>query len=203
MLTTSGRSIKRAFDVVVAALGLLILSPVLVVIALLVCLDSPGGVFYRGLRTGKDGRPFAIFKFRTMVRGADQIGGGSTARDDPRVTPVGRVLRKYKLDELPQLINVLQGDMSLVGPRPELPQYTQLYEGNERLILSVRPGITDYASVEFFQLSEVLGSVDADRVYEERVRPTKNALRVKYVREQSLSSDFLILLRTFRKMCGR
>jgi len=131
---------------------------------------------------------------------AEAIGGPSTGKDDPRVTRVGRFLRRYKLDELPQLLNVLRGEMSIVGPRPEVPQYTALYEGDELLILTVRPGITDYASVEFAQLSEVLGSDDPDRMYEERVRPIKNALRVKYVKEQSLVVDLKIIALTVARL---
>jgi lipopolysaccharide/colanic/teichoic acid biosynthesis glycosyltransferase len=200
MLSNSGKRFKRFFDVSVSIVGLLVLSPVIAFIAFLVYSDSAGGVLYRGVRTGKEGRRFQIFKFRTMVANAEQCGGGSTAKDDPRVTKVGRLLRKYKLDELPQLLNVLCGDMSLVGPRPELPCYTALYRGDELLILSVQPGITDFASLELFQLSEVLGSVDADRVYEEKYFPAKNALRIKYVKEQSLAVDFSILFRTFRRL---
>jgi lipopolysaccharide/colanic/teichoic acid biosynthesis glycosyltransferase len=202
MLSLSEERIKRVIDVLAASFGLVVLCPLFAVVAAVVYVDSPGGIFYRGMRTGRGGRPFPIFKFRTMVSGADRMGGGSTAKDDPRVTRIGRVLRKYKLDELPQLLNVLRGEMSFVGPRPELPQYTQQYKGDESLILSIRPGITDYASLELFQLNEVLGSVDADRVYEEKVRPKKNALRVKYVKEQSLSGDLSILWRTVRRLCS-
>jgi lipopolysaccharide/colanic/teichoic acid biosynthesis glycosyltransferase len=200
MLTAAGERRKRSLDLVAVVIGVTVLLPVLVLIAVLVWLDSPGGVFYRGIRSGKKGQAFRIFKFRTMVLDADRVGGGSTAKDDPRITRIGRVLRKYKLDELPQLFNVLRGEMSVIGPRPELPEYTRLYEGDESIILSVRPGITDHASLEFFQLSEVLGHVDADRAYEEQVRPAKNALRVKYVKEQSMAGDLHILLRTFRRM---
>jgi lipopolysaccharide/colanic/teichoic acid biosynthesis glycosyltransferase len=167
---------KRFFDLILAALGLTVLWPVLVVIAVLVRFDSPGPVFYRGIRTGLYGRPFRIFKFRTMVVNAERLGGGSTGKDDPRVTRLGRTLRRYKLDELPQLLNVLTGDMSLVGPRPELPQYTNLYTDEEQLILTVRPGITDYASLEFINLGEILGNDSPDTVYEEQVRPTMNLL---------------------------
>jgi lipopolysaccharide/colanic/teichoic acid biosynthesis glycosyltransferase len=201
MLTKREKTIKRAFDVVAAALGLAVLWPLLLAIAALVRWESPGGVLFRGIRTGKNGRPFRIYKFRTMVPDAERIGGGSTAKDDPRVTRWGGVLRKYKLDELPQLLNVLIGDMSIVGPRPELPKYTRLYENDERVILRVRPGITDYASLELFHLSEILGSSDADRVYEEKVNPVKKALRVKYVNEQTLAGDLWIVLRTLRRVC--
>jgi lipopolysaccharide/colanic/teichoic acid biosynthesis glycosyltransferase len=189
---------KRAFDLVVALPSLVLLSPVLLVIAAIVKLDSNGPVLYRGVRSGRYGRPFRIFKFRTMRPDAEQTGGGSTARDDIRVTRVGRVLRRYKLDELPQLINVIVGDMSLVGPRPELPQYTREYAGDEEVILSVRPGITDDASLEFSQLGDVLGNDDPDGVYELQVKPVKNALRVKYVRERSFTGDLRILGRTLR-----
>jgi lipopolysaccharide/colanic/teichoic acid biosynthesis glycosyltransferase len=193
---------KRSFDVASSLLGLLLLSPLLLVIALLVRWDSPGPVFYRGERAGRYGRPFRIFKFRTMVTGAERLGGMSTAAHDPRVTRVGTVLRRAKLDELPQLLNVLKGEMSLVGPRPEMPAYTRLYEGDEQVILTVRPGITDYASLHFFQLGEGLGDDAPDRVYEEQVRPVKNALRVRYVREQSFLGDLHILLRTAGKVLG-
>jgi lipopolysaccharide/colanic/teichoic acid biosynthesis glycosyltransferase len=195
--------VKRFFDLVLAAWGITILGPVLVVIAVLVKLDSPGPVFYRGVRTGLHGRPFRIFKFRTMVVNAEQLGGGSTGKDDPRVTRLGRTLRRYKLDELPQLLNVLTGQMSLVGPRPELPQYTHLYTNEEQLILTVRPGITDYASLEFINLGDILGNDAPDTVYEEQVRPVKNALRIKYVKEQSLPGDLIIIARTLRRLMGQ
>ena len=193
---------KRTFDIVAASVGLILLSPLLTVIALAVKLDSPGPVFYRGVRTGRYGKPFRILKFRTMVPNAERLGGGSTAKDDPRVTRVGGVLRQYKLDELPQLLDVVRGAMSIVGPRPELPQYTGLYSEEERIILTVRPGITDYASLKFSQLSEVLGDQAPDRVYEEQVRPIKNALRVEYVKERSFWGDIRIILNTISKISG-
>jgi lipopolysaccharide/colanic/teichoic acid biosynthesis glycosyltransferase len=191
---------KRAFDLVAAGAGLAVLSPVLLAVAAAVRLDSRGPVLYRGVRTGRGGRPFGMYKFRTMVRDADRIGGPSTGLNDPRVTPVGRFLRRYKLDELPQLINVVRGEMSLVGPRPEVPRYTAEYQGEELLILDVKPGITDFASLEFIRLDEALGSHEPDRVYEEKVRPVKNALRVRYAREQSFRTDISILLRTLRRL---
>ncbi|MEO8680300.1 MAG: sugar transferase [Vicinamibacterales bacterium] len=193
---------KRAFDIAVSVAGVIALSPVLVVIAILVKVGSPGPVLYRGVRTGLQGRPFRILKFRTMRPDAELVGGGSTAKDDVRITRVGRVLRRLKLDELPQLVNVVLGDMSLVGPRPELPQYTREYTQEEQLILSVRPGITDYASIEFSRLGEVLGNEDPDTVYETRVRPVKNALRLKYVRERTFAEDLRILGRTLLKIVG-
>lgn len=174
----------------------------MLLIAVAIKLGSPGPVFYRGVRTGRYGRPFRIFKYRTMVPNAEALGGGSTAKDDPRITRIGRFLRRHKLDELPQLLNVIQGEMSIVGPRPELPQYTSQYQGEELQILSVRPGITDYASMEFVYLGDILGNEEPDRVYEEKVRPIKNALRIRYVKEQSLRNDIAIILRTLSKIVG-
>lgn len=193
---------KRIFDLCLAVFGLIVLLPLLFVAAVAIKLDSAGPVFYRGVRTGRYGHPFRIFKFRTMVPNAEKLGGGSTAKDDPRVTRVGRFLRRHKLDELPQLLNVIKGEMSLVGPRPELPQYTSEYQGEELQILSVRPGITDYASLEFVHLGDLLGNEAPDRVYEEQIRPLKNALRVRYVKEQSLGRDIVIILRTLAKVMG-
>jgi lipopolysaccharide/colanic/teichoic acid biosynthesis glycosyltransferase len=187
---------KRLFDLAIAIPAFILLLPVLLLLGLLVKLDSPGPALYRGIRTGRNGRRFRILKFRTMRPDAEHVGGGSTGRNDVRVTRVGKLLRRYKLDELPQLINVIVGEMSLVGPRPELPQYTSQYAGDEKLILTVRPGITDYASLEFNQLGEVIGNDDPDGVYETRVKPIKNALRIKYVRERSFVEDLRILART-------
>jgi lipopolysaccharide/colanic/teichoic acid biosynthesis glycosyltransferase len=194
----AGGAAKYAFDAIVAAVGLALLSPALLTIALFIRADSAGPIFYRGVRTGLHGRPLRIYKFRTMVADAERLGGGSTAKDDRRVTRVGRFLRAHKLDELPQLINVLRGEMSLVGPRPELPQYTRQYSGEELTILSVRPGITDYASLEFIRLGELLGNDDPDGVYEEQVRPIKNALRIKYVKERSFFGDLKLVGATLR-----
>ena len=194
---------KRTFDLMAASVGLVILSPLLLVIACAVRCDARGPVFYRGVRTGLNGIPFRIIKFRTMVPDAESLGGKVTARDDARVTRVGRVLRRYKLDELPQLINVIKGDMSVVGPRPEVSEYTALYTDEEHVILSVRPGITDYASIELVQLGEVVGSDTKDGAFEDRVRKVlevKNALRVKYVREQTLIGDIKLILLTLRKL---
>ena len=192
--------LKRVFDIVVSSCGLVVLAPLIVVTGVLVKLDSDGPVFYRGLRTGLHGKPFRIFKFRTMVLNAEQVGGGSTAKDDPRVTRVARALRRYKLDELPQLINVFRGEMSIVGPRPELPEYTRLYSGGEKLILTIRPGITDYASLEFIRLGEILGNEAPDRYYEEKVLPIKNALRVRYVEERSFFGDLKLIARTLARI---
>jgi lipopolysaccharide/colanic/teichoic acid biosynthesis glycosyltransferase len=194
---------KRVFDLSVALAGVIVLAPAYLIIAALVRMDSPGPVLYRGVRTGRYGVPFRILKFRTMVPNAERIGGGSTGRNDPRITRVGRFLRLYKLDELPQLFNVLRGEMSLVGPRPELPQYTSQYTADELLILSVRPGITDSSSLEFIQLGERLGSERPDEVFEAEVLPVKNAMRVAYVKNRSFPGDLVLLARTLMKLLRR
>ncbi len=194
---------KRAFDVLASASALVVLSPLLLAVAAGVKLDSPGPVFYRGIRTGLHGRPFRILKFRTMVVDAAQIGGPSTGRDDPRVTRFGAFLRRYKLDELPNLACVLVGQMSIVGPRPEVPQYTSLYEGEEKLILSVRPGITDYSSVRFIDLASHIGSEDVDAAFESRVLPVKNRLRVQYVKDWSFWTDLKIIGSTLLALFAR
>lgn len=186
---------KRLLDVIASSVGLIVLFPLLLAIAVLVKLTSPGPVFYRPVRTGRHGVPFRIFKLRSMIVGAD-AGAGTTSCRDARVTVFGRVIRRWKLDELPQLLNVLVGDMSLVGPRPELPRYTERYTGEERDILTVRPGITDYSSVEFADLNERIGDTDPDGNFETLILPRKNALRLKYVRERSLWVDVKIIART-------
>lgn len=193
---------KRFFDLFCALIGLLVLWPILLVVGFMIWLDSGLPIFYRGVRTGWYGRPFRIYKFRTMVQDAEQLGGPSTGKNDPRITRVGEFLRKYKLDELPQLINVLKGEMSIVGPRPEVPQYTYLYTGDEKLILTVRPGITDYASLQFIHLDQVLGDEMPDQIYEEQVRPIKNSLRVKYVKERTFWRDVGIIFKTVTKLVG-
>ena len=188
--------IKRFVDIVISLIALPLLFFPFLLIAIIIKATSPGPAFYLGFRTGLGGKPFKIIKFRTMVVDAEKLGGGTTAFNDPRIFPFGRVLRKYKLDELPQFINVLKGEMSAVGPRPELPQYTDQYHDDELLILSVRPGITDFSSVEFSSLDEIVGAGDADKVYEERVLKKKNQLRIKYVKEQSFLLDIKILFKT-------
>lgn len=187
---------KRAFDLTLGVVLLAVLWPVLFMCAVLVKLSSPGPVFYRGKRTGRHGTTFRIFKFRSMRTDAEQTGGTTTGRDDPRITRIGHVLRRYKLDELPQLLNVLNGDMSFVGPRPEVAEYTDAYTVEEREILKVRPGITDLACLQFSDLQEHVGADDPDTAYRERILPLKNALRLKYAREQSLLLDLRIITQT-------
>jgi len=193
---------KRVFDVVCSTIVVLLAAPFLVAISVVIKLESPGPVFYRGERAGLNGRVFRILKFRSMVPDAEKVGGYSTAVDDPRLTGVGRFLRKHKLDELPQFFNVLWGDMSLVGPRPQVLFYTNQYRGEEKLILSIRPGITDLASLYFVDMDAVLGSGDVDARYQTEIEPVKNQLRLRYVKERSFLLDFRILLETAGKMAG-
>lgn len=196
--------IKRIFDAAFAAIGLALLAPVLVALAIAVRLSSPGPLFYRGVRVGMFGKLFRVVKFRTMVANAEALGGSCTGTDDPRITPVGRWLRKYKLDELPQLFNVLKGDMSFVGPRPEVQMYTDLFNGQEKQILSVRPGISDWATLANSDEEAILaGSPDPERTYLEEIRPEKIRLQLKYVRERNLWIDFNILLATVMLVLGR
>ena len=192
---------KRLFDIIVSGTGLVVLFPVLLLISLVIKLDSPGPVFYRGERIGRFGRPFRMFKFRTMCMDAEQRGGSSTAEDDPRLTRAGIFLRRYKLDELPQLINVLSGDMSLVGPRPQVRWAVDLYTAEERELLSVRPGITDYASLRFRNEGEILkGAEDPDAAYLELIAPEKIRLGLEYVRNQSFLGDLKLIAATVGSM---
>jgi lipopolysaccharide/colanic/teichoic acid biosynthesis glycosyltransferase len=189
--------VKRIFDIVCSLFGLAVLGLPLLIVAALIKLHDGGPVFYRGVRTGRRGKPFRIFKFRTMVVNADRIGGSSTADGDPRVTGIGRFLRKYKLDELPQLINVVLGHMSFVGPRPEVPEYVALFTEEEKVILTVRPGITDWASIWNHDEGALLaGAADPERAYLDKIRPEKIRLQLKYVREHSLWVDLEILVLT-------
>lgn len=192
--------LKRLFDLVACLAALPFVLPFLALFGIIIKISSPGPVFYRGLRSGLDGKPFRIFKFRTMVVDAEKIGGPSTALNDPRLTNVGRFLRKYKIDELPQLINILTGDMSFVGPRPQVEKYTKLYTDEEKIILSVKPGLTDYSSINFIDLDATLGDGDVDEKYLREIEPVKNKLRIKYVKEQNFWVDIKILFMTFLRM---
>jgi len=194
---------KRIFDMVGAAAGLLLTAPLFLYIAWRIRREDGGPVFFRGRRVGRGGTEFRIFKFRTMVVNAEALGGPSTADDDPRVTRIGKFLRKTKLDELPQLINVLIGEMSLVGPRPEVKIYADLFSEEERAILSVRPGITDWASLWNSDEGALLaGSPDPEKAYLETIRPEKIRLQLKYVRERTFWKDLRILLQTIRVVLG-
>jgi lipopolysaccharide/colanic/teichoic acid biosynthesis glycosyltransferase len=193
---------KRMFDLFFSSLGLLLLFPLFLVISVAICLDSPGPVFFRQVRVGRYGHPFRIFKFRTMYAGAETRGRKITVGDDPRVTQAGRFLRKEKLDELPQLFNVIKGEMSLVGPRPEVPWYVEFYpEEIRRQVLSVRPGMTDFASIKYKDESTVLaGAADPEGMYVNVLLPEKLKHYVRYVSERTLWLDFKIVLLTLREV---
>ncbi len=190
---------KRFFDFIISLMILTIFSPLFLISGILIKEDSEGPVFYRQLRIGKDGKPFRIFKFRTMVDNADKNGVTSTKDDDVRITKVGKFIRKYNLDELAQFINVLRGEMSIVGPRPEIPYYVNMFTEKEKIILSVKPGITDWACIWNPDEAKLLaGSDDPDRDYLEKIRPEKIRLQLKYVREHSFWIDFKIMLMTLK-----
>lgn len=194
---------KRVIDIVASALGLLVLSPVLALIAAAIVLRSGRPVLYGGTRVGLNGRMFVMLKFRTMCADASRRGGSSTPGDDERLTSVGRFLRRYKLDELPQLVNVVKGDMSLVGPRPQVEWAVKLYSPGERVLLSVRPGMTDFASIRFANESEILrGSVDPDRDYLQKIAPAKIRLGLEYVSTRSTIMDLKIILATLWAVVG-
>ena len=194
--------LKRLFDIVASTIGIIVLSPIILAVVVLIKFGSSGPVLYVSYRIGKKGKPFKIYKFRTMVINADKIGGPSTASDDPRLTKIGLFLKKYQLDELPQLFNVLKGDMSFVGPRPEVKIYVDMMTDEEKnVILSVRPGITDLASLWNFHEGEILkGAQDPEKEYMEKIRPEKLRLQMKYVRERNFISDIKIIFKTLLKV---
>ena len=194
---------KRLFDMAMAFLALVILSPLLLMIALLVALTSPGGAFFRQIRVGRNGREFHLFKFRSMRPGSEAKGQLTVGGSDPRVTGIGRFLRRTNLDELPQLWNVLAGDMSLVGPRPEVPRYVALYSEEQRKVLRVRPGLTGPASLAYVNENEILGrAADPEKAYVDEVMPAKLALDLAYVQEHSFFGDLALIFRTIGKIFG-
>lgn len=189
---------KRIFDLFFVIPGLIVLFPVLAVVALIIKLKDGGDILFKQIRVGKGGKHFSVLKFRTMVINAEKLGDKITTGNDPRITPIGSFLRKYKLDELPQLFNVLKGEMSLVGPRPEVPEYVEYYpEDIREIVLSVPPGITDKASIEFVNENELLNdSDDPLSDYKNKVLPVKLAYNVDYVKERSLLMDFSLIFKT-------
>ena len=193
---------KRLFDILVSVIALVVLLPTFIIVSFFIKMTSPGKVIYRGLRAGMNEISFEIYKFRTMVDNAENIGGHSTSINDARLTKIGRFLRKYKIDELPQFFNVIKGDMSLVGPRPQVLYYTNQYKGEMKSILSIRPGITDLASLYFSDMDEVLGDGNVERKYQTEIEPVKNLLRLKYVNEQSFLLDMRILIETVFSIIG-
>lgn len=190
------RFVKRGLDLFFSVLLLIILLPLFLIIIAAIAVDSGFPVFYRAKRGGYKNKPFVIFKFRTMVKNAEKIGGGTTALNDSRITRVGAFLRKTKLDEVANLLNIIRGEMSFIGPRPELLKYTDMYTGAERYIFEVRPGITDFSSDLFINLDEIVGSENADEMYEKYVLKNKNALRVRYAAEVSFKTDIAIFFKT-------
>jgi lipopolysaccharide/colanic/teichoic acid biosynthesis glycosyltransferase len=195
---------KRAFDLLAAGLGLLVLSPVLLAVAIAIRLDDGGPVFFRQERVGRRGRPFRILKFRTMRTDAERRGGPLTVAKDPRITRMGAFLRRTKIDELPQLVNVVLGEMSLVGPRPEVPRYVASYDARQRAVLEVRPGITDPASIAFRNENDLLaGSADPEGVYLREIMPAKLEMNLTYLERRSLAADIGIILQTLARLVAR
>ena len=191
----------RLFDIIFSALGLVILSPLLLIIWLLIVLESRGGGFYTQERIGKDGVPFRLYKFRSMRPDSDKGSLITIGGHDSRITKTGFFIRKYKLDELPQLWNVLKGDMSLIGPRPEVRNYVDLYTPEQRVVLRVRPGITDYASIEYADENEILGKADdPERTYIEQIMPEKIRYNLKYINHPTVGEYFKIIFLTFKKI---
>jgi lipopolysaccharide/colanic/teichoic acid biosynthesis glycosyltransferase len=194
---------KRCFDFLVASFGLIFLAPLLVLVAFLVRFDSKGPVFFKQERIGKGFKPFKIYKVRTMVENASQLGELTTSEKDPRITRLGSFLRRTKIDELPQLINVLKGDMSIVGPRPEVRLYVELFRKDYEEILQVRPGITDLASLKYQDEATLLGrSTDPKTEYQNRILPDKIALAKEYISHSSMLFDLALIVKTLPKLCG-
>lgn len=192
---------KRIFDIFFSFIGLLMLLPIFVIIGFVIFIDSRGGIFYKQLRVGKNNVDFYLLKFRSMKINADKSGLLTVGGKDSRITHVGYFLRKYKMDELPQLINVLFGDMSLVGPRPEVRKYVDMYSEVQKKVLSVKPGLTDYASIEYRNENELLGQVvDPEKVYINEIMPAKLQMNLKYIENQSLATDIKIIFRTLGKI---
>jgi lipopolysaccharide/colanic/teichoic acid biosynthesis glycosyltransferase len=196
--------VKRAFDLFFASLGLVVLSPLFLVVGVAVRLSSPGRVIFRSRRVGRFGKEFFLLKFRTMTKDAPQSGPAITIGEDTRITPVGALLRRCKVDELPQLLNVIKGEMSLVGPRPEVPEYVRLYTPEQRAVLDLVPGITDPASIKYALESVLLGaSEDPEARYVQHVMPDKLRMNFEYAARANLWTDFLLVLKTFLKIAER
>lgn len=192
---------KRIFDIFFSFIGLIILLIPFIIISIFILLDSSGGIFYTQVRVGKDSEDFYLFKFRSMRIDSEKSGLLTIGGNDNRITKIGRFIRKYKIDELPQLINVFIGDMSLVGPRPEVRKYVEMYNVEQLKVLSVQPGITDYASIEFSNENEILGKAEnPEQVYINEIMPAKLKLNLKYLNEKSFSTDVKIIFRTIGKI---
>ncbi len=193
--------LKRIFDIIISLLGLFALLPLFILVALAIIIFSPGPVFFKQERIGLNGIPFHIYKFRTMHINAEKMGKQITVGKDPRITAIGNFLRNLKLDEFPQLINVLKGEMSLVGPRPEVKKYVNLYNKEQRKVLSVRPGMTDYASIKYRNENDVLAqNLNPEQVYITKIMPDKLAINLKYIEEMSFSIDIKLILVTILRI---
>ncbi|CAG0977699.1 O-antigen biosynthesis protein WbqP [Flavobacteriales bacterium] len=193
--------LKRIFDIVFSVIGLLILLPVFIIIAILIIADSKGGIFYKQIRVGKNQQDFYLYKFRSMQTNADKKGLLTVGMKDLRITRVGYLLRKYKIDELPQLLNVLTGKMSFVGPRPEVPKYVALYNEEQKKVLDVKPGITDYASLKYFNENEILANAkDAEQTYINEVMPEKLKLNLEYIKDKNFTTDLKIIFKTLLRI---
>lgn len=194
---------KRLFDIIFSILGIVILLPFFLLFTILVLLDSGFPAFYRQQRVGKNNIDFSLIKFRTMVSNADKKGLLTVGEKDPRITRIGYFLRKYKIDELPQLFNVFIGDMSLVGPRPEVRKYVEMYNAEQKIVLLVKPGITDYASIAYSNENAILArSEDPEQLYINEIMPAKLKMNLKYIRERSLGTDLKIILQTIGRILG-
>lgn len=192
---------KRAFDIIFSFFGLLALFPFFLLIGIWILIDSPGGIFYRQTRVGRNNRDFRLWKFRSMRPDSDKKGLLTVGGRDPRITNSGYFIRKYKIDELPQLINVLTGDMSFVGPRPEVRKYVDLYNEEQKRVLLVRPGITDVASLEYFEENELLGkSSDPERTYIDEIMPAKLKLNLQYIDKANLGTDLSMIFKTIARI---
>lgn len=195
---------KRLFDVVVCILAVVVLLPLELAIAIWICCDSEGGILYRQVRVGKGNKDFNLLKFRTMQQKADKNGLLITVGEDARITRSGHFLRKYKLDEIPQLLNIIKGDMSVVGPRPEVRRYVDLYNERQKMVLSVKPGLTDYASIKYISESELLEKSDnPERTYVEEIMPAKLELNLKYIENQSFAEDIRIIFKTLSTIISK
>lgn len=192
---------KRLFDIVVSLIILVLFLPIGLALGIWIAIESPGGALYLQERIGKNGHPFRIYKFRSMRKDTDKLGKLTVGMRDPRITRSGYIIRKYKLDEFPQFINVLKGEMSIVGPRPEVKEFVDLYTEEQRKVLLVRPGITDHASLEYFKENELLAqSSDPQQTYIDEIMPAKIDINMKYITNSTLKEDIKIMWRTFRKM---
>lgn len=195
--------IKRFMDVILSFIVLIILLPFFLLLSLLIIIDSPGGVFYSQERIGKDGKPFKLLKFRSMRPYADQQSKLTIGNSDPRITRMGKFIRKYKLDEFPQLLNVIKGEMSIVGPRPEVPKYVEMYDAEQRKVLSLRPGLTDYASIKYFKENDLLAKAeDPEKEYIEVIMPAKLEINLEYIEKKSLATDLKIIFKTMGRIVG-